>query len=400
MKTIKEEVEKYSNMESCKKYKCEMENEIKKNLEMINAKYKKLSNLKMFEINYDRFKNTKIYIDAEKNKKNKYEKNKETILKIRKSIDEFNEFDKMKIIYNDVIKYENWLNKKNEMIEKMKQLKIKKKNLCDVEKKEYDEQCKYKKEIHYEITKKEIFNIMNDIKNCESQIAIKKDIDNLYEMINRINKYEKIKNDELFELENLINYHDTENKNMYSLHLLFNNYRFWFFSKLIPKLLNKINNLISKILNSEEMKINASVNKKIKKNKEEIRIDWFIKIGSDEIIINKASCFQKFILGIASRITMTTSGTSSILCKQLFIDEGFTSADAENLEKMPKFIMNLQNIYDSVLLVSHLDVIKESSTIKINITRKKYLSYLQFGEEKNIIEMKNKSGRPKKIEKK
>ena len=139
MKTIKEEVEKYSNMESCKKYKCEMENEIKKNLEMINAKYKKLSNLKMFEINYDRFKNTKIYIDAEKNKKNKYEKNKETILKIRKSIDEFNEFDKMKIIYNDVIKYENWLNKKNEMIEKMKQLKIKKKNLCDVEKKEYDE---------------------------------------------------------------------------------------------------------------------------------------------------------------------------------------------------------------------------------------------------------------------
>ena len=91
-------------------------------------------------------------------------------------------------------------------------------------------------------------------------------------------------------------------------------------------------------------------------------------------------------MGLAIKITLSNLGVSKLRCGQLFIDEGFTSCDKEHLEKVPVFINSLLNLYNSVLVVSHLQNIKENISIEMNIERdeKRLLSKLNYGNKINI----------------
>ena len=91
-------------------------------------------------------------------------------------------------------------------------------------------------------------------------------------------------------------------------------------------------------------------------------------------------------MGLAIKITLSNLGVSKLRCSQLFIDEGFTSCDKEHLEKVPLFINSLLHLYGSVLVVSHLQNIKENISIEMNIERdeKKCLSKLIYGSKINI----------------
>lgn len=99
--------------------------------------------------------------------------------------------------------------------------------------------------------------------------------------------------------------------------------------------------------------------------------DWSIKTGhksESNPNIEKASGFQRFICGLSIRIALCNIGASGIKPRQLFLDEGFTSCDSINLEKVPDFLKVLLQIFDSILLVTHLDILKDycaGSTIKI-----------------------------------
>jgi exonuclease SbcC len=88
--------------------------------------------------------------------------------------------------------------------------------------------------------------------------------------------------------------------------------------------------------------------------------------------INKASGFQKFLINIALRLTFTQLHTNVCKCEQLFLDEGWTSADQFNRNLIPKILQFLLTKYSTVILVSHIDEIKENVDIKINITKDSY----------------------------
>ena len=57
---------------------------------------------------------------------------------------------------------------------------------------------------------------------------------------------------------------------------------------------------------------------------------------------------------------------------------------------MPLFINSLLHLYDSILIVSHLQEIKESVTISLDIKRdiEKSLSYLNYGNKYTITSNK------------
>jgi hypothetical protein len=114
------------------------------------------------------------------------------------------------------------------------------------------------------------------------------------------------------------------------------------------------------------------------------------------------------------RITLGRIGATRHDIRQLIIDEGFTSCDADNLTKMPEFLRTLlqKRDYDSVLLMSHLDGIRESTTMKIDIHQEGPFSRLTVGDpyqtpkasttittpDGEVIEPPKKTrGRPKKV---
>jgi hypothetical protein len=87
---------------------------------------------------------------------------------------------------------------------------------------------------------------------------------------------------------------------------------------------------------------------------------------------------------------------------ELFIDEGFTSCDIDNLEKVPEFLRGLLRYYGSIYLATHLEDLKVCADNHIYIKRDdKGLSQIQYGDIEMIklVEdnLKNKKrGRPSK----
>lgn len=111
-------------------------------------------------------------------------------------------------------------------------------------------------------------------------------------------------------------------------------------------------------------------------------IHWFLRDGKSAPPIEKASGFQRFIAGLAMRIALGRFGASGICATQLFLDEGFTACDMDNLGKVGPFLENLP--YKNIVLVSHLEEVKSCAGHHIAIERvpPSTLSQLRFGRPK------------------
>jgi DNA repair exonuclease SbcCD ATPase subunit len=95
--------------------------------------------------------------------------------------------------------------------------------------------------------------------------------------------------------------------------------------------------------------------------------------------LDKASGYQNFIIGLAFRIILTRIGAIGQQLKHLFIDEGFTACDSVNIEKVPVLLKSILKYgdYESILIMSHLDSVRECTSIHINIERKEPFSYIR-----------------------
>lgn len=116
--------------------------------------------------------------------------------------------------------------------------------------------------------------------------------------------------------------------------------------------------------------------------KDSIHINWLIKNdicadGKQIISIHQASGFQKFAISIALRMTLFSNKS----CSQLFIDEGFTACDKLNLSIVPSFLLRLLNIYNSIIIVSHIDIIQDSveNMVAIQYNNQTKSSCIQYG---------------------
>jgi hypothetical protein len=113
---------------------------------------------------------------------------------------------------------------------------------------------------------------------------------------------------------------------------------------------------------------------------------WYLKDEqcATEMPLAKAGGFQRASVSLGMRIALARLGGSGVTSKHLFIDEGFVACDAENLARVPEFLRGLLGSYDTILLVSHVETIKESADVWIPIKRlsfgKSVLSRVQYGQ--------------------
>jgi len=259
-------------------------------------------------------------------------KNKLGILKSKKYLWEYNEInDNINIrLSNDKIEYWNNIIKIKPSIELKKLLKYK-----------------------LEIINSEITKISSEYYKCS---ALYDEYNNKKEDLKIYMGFIKNIDNKLELLENIIS--------------KFGNYRSWLYKeKIIPKITEYTNSIIENITD-RHLRLDSTIT-------DDCTVQWYFQDGTNRPIIEKASGFQKFILGISIRIAL--SNLAGMKCNQLFIDEGFVACDAEHLSKVPNFLINLLNIYNNVIVVSHLDSIKEMNAVQINIARKNDLSKIQFG---------------------
>lgn len=238
---------------------------------------------------------------------------------------------------------------------------------------------------------------LSDLKQERSHLEelISNDHHKLIEINTKKIKYDvnKIRKDEITNnLEMLSKMRTTMSvkyRTLIDLLKLMKDYKSWFYNNRIKYLIEgKTNSIIANINNEDralklymKMKTKSSVDKP----QHNVEFDWILKDNMNTLPIETLSGYQKFILSLCFRIAISELLRNKISWRQLFIDEGFTSCDNDNLHKAPIFMKGLINKggydkYDTIIIVSHLEHIKDNVDVNVEIMRDNFkgISYLKY----------------------
>ena len=132
-------------------------------------------------------------------------------------------------------------------------------------------------------------------------------------------------------------------------------------SKIISLQLENIENMLNKIINGfikKTIKISLDCNNII------VNI-----LDSNNNIINILGGMEMFIINIGFKIALSAL---SLLPKNklLIIDEGVSVLDKQHIEQFDNIIMFLNQHYENVILISHIDSLKDFISHYIHITKK------------------------------
>ena len=129
--------------------------------------------------------------------------------------------------------------------------------------------------------------------------------------------------------------------------------------KLLPAINAEISEILSGVVNFDvQLEIDAETNS----------LEIYIDYGDSRRIVELGSGMEKMIASIAIRVALTRITT---LPKPDFIiiDEGFGTLDESQLTACVALIRSLKRIYRFILVISHVDAVKDAVDQVIEITR-------------------------------
>jgi len=275
------------------------------------------------------------------------------------------------IHYNDVIKprlskyrelkknYDDWVNynRNKRIIDAYHYYRLNKIIEINDLYKEYQSGEQMKPQIKQKIELKDLIaSKTGDIKNLNDKIV-------KYVTINTYNNENKTNYNLLLgidkELENIIDVLDT-------ILINFQSFRKDLYDNLIlTKLVDKTNKIIKTLCHSNTKPFKLNYNVDI--SNDTVHINWLIhndniSNGNDDkqyISVLQASGFQRFVISLALRMSLYFNNYDA-LCNQLFIDEGFINFDKNNLSIVPSFLKSLLHYFNTIVILSHIDIIQDS----------------------------------------
>ena len=362
------------------------------------------------------------------------------INKINIDIDNFNKYSyslyEQFINIEEYEKYRIWENEYNDVIRKIKELKIKIKDL--EEELDYNKNIKpridkynelndlYNKWIEYDYNTKilntnELFKLKDildttdkyiDYNNNNNNKPLIKEKIELNEQLKIKERDIKILNDKIIKLTTINSYNNENIDNYNKLFQIiidlditidmletvivnFQAFKMELYDKFIlNKLIDKTNKIIKSLCHKDTKPFKLDYILDV--SKDYININWLINNENISLHSNKdvkqiisvcqASGFQHFVISMALRISLFMN-KYDIQCSQLFIDEGFVNFDKYNLSIVPSFLKSLLSYFKSVTIVSHIDLIQDNvDEIKeIDYDKKSSVSNMQYGIYKNSI---------------
>lgn len=133
--------------------------------------------------------------------------------------------------------------------------------------------------------------------------------------------------------------------------------------QIINSLLPKINSEIAKILKGV-----VAFTVVLEADLESNAMDVFIDYGDSKRIIELASGMEKMISSLAIRVALINV-SSLPKSSMLIIDEGFGSLDETNLEACGRLLHSLKKSFKNILVISHIDQIKDIVDNTIDIMK-------------------------------
>ena len=143
--------------------------------------------------------------------------------------------------------------------------------------------------------------------------------------------------------------------------------------QIIHSLLPKINAEIAKILNGV---VNFVV--ELEADLESNAMDIYINYGDSRRIIELGSGMEKMMASLAIRVALINCSTLP-KTNMLMIDEGFGALDETNLEACGKLLQSLKKWFKNILIISHIDAIKDIVDNTIDIRKNGVDSYVYTG---------------------
>jgi len=128
--------------------------------------------------------------------------------------------------------------------------------------------------------------------------------------------------------------------------------------------LPKINKEIAKILHGV-VEFTVELEADLKSNS----MDVFINYGDSKRIIECASGMEKMISSIAIRVALVNV-SSLPKCDTFIIDEGFGALDETNVEACNRLLQSLKKWFKNILVISHVDAVKDSVDTILDIFSK------------------------------
>jgi len=97
--------------------------------------------------------------------------------------------------------------------------------------------------------------------------------------------------------------------------------------------------------------------------------------------LDNCSGYQKYIVNLAMRAGLSRISAVGQHISALLIDEGFVAMDSVNIQKTRDILRGIMAYcgHRHLVLMSHLDVIRDSADVQVNIARREPFSQIQFG---------------------
>ena len=104
----------------------------------------------------------------------------------------------------------------------------------------------------------------------------------------------------------------------------------------------------------------------------------YVVYGHGKWPIELTSGYERFVASIAIRVALTNI-TSLPTCNFIAIDEGMGTLDNEKKALIPPLFAILKNYYDFMMIISHIDEMKDAADKQIEITHDGISSKVRFG---------------------
>ena len=172
--------------------------------------------------------------------------------------------------------------------------------------------------------------------------------------------------------------------NLYQLYVQLTNYNglpYELLKSYLPLIESDVNQILHSMVNfsiefmfHDESLINAQKSKNQKSNIGCVNINVCYQ-GQNPLNVQMVSGFQKFIIGLAIRMTLCQI---SLTAKPnfLIIDEGWSCLDSDNLGNVGAILNYIKTQYEHVIIISHLDALKDQVDYTININKVDGYSYI------------------------
>lgn len=142
--------------------------------------------------------------------------------------------------------------------------------------------------------------------------------------------------------------------------------------QIINSMLPHINSEIAKILKGI-----VGFTVELEADLESNSMDIYINYGDSRRIIELGSGMEKMMASLAIRVALINVSTLP-KTNILMIDEGFGALDETNLESCGKLLQSLKKYFRNIIVISHIDTIKDIVDNSIDISRKGVDSYVYY----------------------